>query len=83
MNKSNHDAFIQTAIEEARKSLATRAVPIISVIALNDEIIGRGHNKRIQQDSVIKHGTMSTLENTGRLRASDYQKCTLYSTLSP
>ncbi|GAA5443416.1 tRNA-specific adenosine deaminase [Microbulbifer sp. NBRC 101763] len=83
MNKSRHETFMQAAIEEARKGLATGGVPIGSVIVLNDEIIGRGHNQRIQQDSVIKHAEMDALENTGRLRAADYQKCTLYTTLSP
>jgi len=83
MSESEHEAFMQAAIEEARKSLAAAGVPIGSVIVLNDEIIGRGHNQRIQQDSVIKHAEMDALENTGRLRAADYQYCTLYTTLSP
>lgn len=83
MSILNHDAFMQAAIKEARKGLAAGGVPIGSVIVLNNEIIGRGHNQRIQQDSVIKHAEMDALENTGRLRSADYQNCTLYTTLSP
>jgi cytosine deaminase len=77
------DAFLQAAIEEARLGLAEGGIPIGSVLVLDGKIIGRGHNQRVQHGSVIHHAEMNCLENAGRLRASVYQKCTLYSTLSP
>ncbi|WP_444940788.1 nucleoside deaminase [Microbulbifer sp. ZKSA004] len=83
MSKSEHEAFMQAAIEEARKGLAAGGVPTGCVVVRDGEIIGRGHNQRIQQNSVSKHAEMDALEKTGRLRAVEYQKCTLYTTLSP
>ena len=77
------DPFLQAAIEEARKGLATGGIPIGSVLVCDGEIIGRGHNQRVQQGSVIHHAEMNCLENAGRLTASTYQRCILYSTLSP
>src|SRR5688572_19545404 len=77
------DLFLQAAIEEARKGLAAGGIPIGSVLVLDGQIIGRGHNQRVQQGSVIHHAEMNCLENAGRLKASVYQRCTLYSTLSP
>jgi len=77
------DAFLQAAIEEARKGLATGGIPIGSVLVLDGKIIGRGHNQRVQHGSVIHHAEMNCLENAGRLKASVYQRCVLYSTLSP
>jgi creatinine deaminase len=77
------DAFLQAAIEEARKGLAAGGIPIGSVLVYEGRIIGRGHNQRVQHGSVIHHAEMNCLENAGRQKASVYQKCTLYSTLSP
>ena len=77
------DAFLQAAIAEARMGLAEGGIPIGSVLVLNDKIIGRGHNQRVQRGSVIHHAEMNCLENAGRLKASVYQRCVLYSTLSP
>ncbi len=74
---------MQAAIEEAKKGLAEGGVPIGSVLVINGEIVGRGHNRRVQQGSAILHAEMDTIENAGRLKASDYQRATLYSTLSP
>jgi cytosine deaminase len=71
------------AIEEAKIGLAEGGIPIGSVIVYEDKIIGRGHNKRIQKGSVVLHGEMDAFENAGRQNASVYQKCTLYTTLSP
>lgn len=71
------------AIEEARQGLAEGGIPIGSVLVMNGKIIGRGHNRRVQKESAILHAEMDCLENAGRLKASDYQKCTIYSTLSP
>ena len=77
------DPFLEAAIEEARKSLAAGGIPIGSVLVCDGRIIGRGHNQRVQQGSVIHHAEMNCLENAGRQKASVYQRCTLYSTLSP
>ncbi len=77
------DVFLQAAIEEAKRSLATGGIPIGSVLVCNGKIIGRGHNQRVQHGSVIHHAEMNCLENAGRLKASVYQQCILYSTLSP
>jgi cytosine deaminase len=77
------DQFLQAAIDEAKKGLAAGGIPIGSVLVLDGKIIGRGHNQRVQQGSVIHHAEMNCLENAGRLKASVYSRCVLYSTLSP
>ena len=77
------DKFLAAAIEEARLGLAEGGIPIGSVIVHNNKILGRGHNKRIQQGSVVLHGEMDALENAGRQAASVYKECILYTTLSP
>ena len=77
------DAFLQAAIEEARKGLAEGGIPIGSVLVHNGRIIGRGHNRRVQKGSAILHGEMDALENAGRLPASIYKESVLYTTLSP
>ena len=74
---------MQATITEAKKGLAEGGIPIGSVIVHNDEIIGSGHNRRVQQGSVVLHGEMDAFENAGRQAASVYKKCTLYTTLSP
>ena len=77
------DIFMQAAIEEARKGLAEGGIPIGSVLVHRGAIIGRGHNRRVQQGSVVLHGEMDALENAGRQPAAVYQECTIYTTLSP
>ena len=77
------DPFLQAAIEEARQGLAEGGIPIGSVLVAGGEIIGRGHNRRVQQGSVVLHAEMDCLENAGRQKASVYRRATLYSTLSP
>lgn len=77
------DKFLQAAVEEALKGLGQGGIPIGSVIVRNGEIIGSGHNQRIQQGSTVLHGEMDALENAGRLSPSIYRECTLYTTLSP
>ena len=77
------DPFLQAAIEEARKGRAAGGIPIGSVLVCDGKIIGRGHNQRVQHGSVIHHAEMNCLENAGRLTAKVYERCTLYSTLSP
>lgn len=77
------DAFMQAAIEEAQLGLAEGGIPIGSVLVHEGRIIGRGHNRRVQEGSVIKHGEMDALENAGRQPASLYRDAVLYTTLSP
>ena len=79
----NHDPFMKMAIEEALKGLAEGGIPIGSVLVREGQVLGRGHNRRVQKKSAILHAEMDCLENAGRLRAADYQKCVIYSTLSP
>ena len=78
-----HDSFLQAAIDEARAGLAEGGIPIGSVLVIDDKIVGRGHNRRVQRGSAILHAEMDCLENAGRLSAGDYRRATLYSTLSP
>jgi creatinine deaminase len=77
------DAGMEAAIVEARKGLAEGGIPIGSVLIRDGTIIGRGHNRRVQEGSAILHAEMDCLENAGRLRAEEYQRAVLYSTLSP
>jgi len=77
------DKFLQAAIDEAKKGLKAGGIPIGSVLVLDDKIIGRGHNQRIQKGSPILHAEMDCFENAGRLTAKEYSRCILYSTLSP
>ena len=77
------DAFMQAAIEEARRGLAEGGIPIGSVLGIDGEIAGRGHNRRVQNGSAILHAEMDALENAGRRGALDYRNAVLYSTLSP
>lgn len=77
------DEFMQAAIEEAKKGLSEGGIPIGSVLVINNKIVGRGHNRRVQKGSAILHAEMDCLENAGRLTAKEYQNSVLYSTLSP
>lgn len=77
------DLFLQAAIDEAKQGLAEGGIPIGSVLVHQGQIIGRGHNRRVQQGSAILHGEMDALENAGRLSAQVYRESVLYTTLSP
>jgi len=77
------DDFMKAAIAEAEKGLEEGGIPIGSVLMHRGEIIGRGHNRRVQNGSVVLHAEMDALENAGRRPASVYSECTLYTTLSP
>ncbi|MDP1698191.1 MAG: nucleoside deaminase [Xanthomonadaceae bacterium] len=77
------DPFLAAAIDEARRGLAEGGIPIGSVLVHQGQIIGRGHNRRVQRGSTVLHGEMDALENAGRLAAQVYRECTLYTTLSP
>lgn len=77
------DAFLVAAIAEAQAGAAEGGVPIGSVLVLDGQVIGRGRNQRIQRGSVVLHAEMDCLENAGRLRAAEYRRSVLYTTLSP
>ncbi len=77
------DKFMKAALEEAQKGLQEGGIPIGSVLVHQGEIIGRGHNRRVQSGSVVLHGEMDALEHAGRQPAAIYRECTLYTTLSP
>lgn len=77
------DRYMRAAIEEAQKGLGEGGIPIGSALVHNGEIIGRGHNRRVQKGSAILHGEMDALENAGRQPASVYRESVLYTTLSP
>ena len=77
------DKFMQAAIEEAQQGLAEGGIPIGSVIVHNNRIIGRGHNRRVQNGSPILHGEMDAFENAGRQTAQTYRDAIIYTTLSP
>lgn len=77
------DPGLEAAIEEARVGLAAGGIPIGSAIVVDGEIVGRGHNQRIQKGSATLHGEMDALENAGRLPAGTYRRSTIYTTLSP
>ncbi|MEM1322227.1 MAG: nucleoside deaminase [Bacteroidota bacterium] len=74
---------LQAAIAQARKGLSEGGIPIGSVLVHQGRIIGRGHNRRVQQGSAILHGEMDALENAGRQPASVYRESVIYTTLSP
>ena len=80
---STYSQFLKVAIEEAKKGLEEGGIPIGSILVIDDQIVGRGHNRRVQKGSAILHAEMDAIENAGRLKASDYRRATLYSTLSP
>jgi len=77
------DLFLVAAIQEAKKGLKEGGIPIGSVVVHQNKIIGSGHNRRVQQGSVVLHGEMDALENAGRQKAAIYKESVLYTTLSP
>jgi len=79
----DHLTFMREAIKEAEQGYAEGGIPIGSVLVKEGQIIGRGHNQRVQKGSPILHAEMDCLENAGRLSAEEYARCTIYSTLSP
>jgi cytosine/creatinine deaminase len=81
--EDRHSEFMKEAIEEALKGLSEGGIPIGSILVMDGKIIGRGHNRRVQKKSATLHAEMDALENAGRLSASVYKHCTLYTTLSP
>ena len=75
--------FMRAALDEAIKGASEGGIPIGSVLVINDRIVARGHNRRVQKGSSVLHAEMDCLENAGRLTAADYKQAILYSTLSP
>jgi cytosine deaminase len=75
--------FLDAAIAEAVIGRDEGGIPVGSVLVIEDRVVGRGHNRRVQRDSAILHAEMDALESAGRLPASAYRQATLYSTLSP
>lgn len=74
---------MQAAIDEARRGRAEGGIPIGAVLVIDGKIVSRGHNRRVQNGSAILHAEMDCIERAGRLRAGDYRRAVLYSTLSP
>lgn len=77
------DQFMQAAIDEALAGRGEGGIPIGAVLVHDGEIIGRGHNRRVQMGSAIRHGETDALERAGRQPASVYQQSVMYTTLSP
>ncbi len=82
-NKNYRPEFFTEALNEAKKGYAEGGIPIGSVLVYKDKIIGRGHNRRVQEGSPILHAEIDALRNAGRQTAAVYADCTLYTTLSP
>jgi cytosine/creatinine deaminase len=77
------DEYLKAAIHEAKTGVNEGGIPIGSVLVINNKIVSRGHNRRVQNGSAILHAEMDCIENAGRLKAADYKQSILYSTLSP
>ncbi len=81
MMTGKSDSFMREAIQEARKGLTEGGIPIGSVLVRNGEIVGRGHNRRVQERNPMKHAEIDCLVNAGRI--GHYRNTVLYSTLMP
>src|SRR5437870_2164346 len=77
------DQFLTAAIDEAERGLREGGIPIGAALVRADTILGRGHNRRVQQGSAVLHGEMDALERAGRQPSSVYRECVMYTTLSP
>jgi len=77
------NALLAAAIEEAEKGRDEGGIPIGAVLVHEGRIIGRGHNRRVQQGSAVLHAEMDALERAGRQPASVYRAGVMYTTLSP
>jgi cytosine deaminase len=83
MNVGSIEKFMRAAITEARQGFAEGGIPIGSVLVIDNKIVGRGHNRRIQEGSAVLHAEIDCLEHAGRLSFRDYRRAVLFSTLSP
>ncbi len=77
------DPYLKVAMEEARKGMQTGGVPIGSVMVIDGKIVGRGHNRQNQMQSIIRHAEMDCIDNAGALTPAEYKQAILYTTLSP
>jgi creatinine deaminase len=77
------DPYLLAAIQEAEQGLTEGGIPIGAVLVHQGTILGRGHNRRVQEGSVVLHGEMDALERAGRRSAAVYRECIMYTTLSP
>ena len=75
--------LLAEAVAEARAGLTEGGIPIGAALVVDGEVVGRGHNRRVQLGSAISHGETDALENAGRLPAATYARATMYTTLSP
>jgi cytosine/creatinine deaminase len=75
------DKFLEAAISEAKTGLSTKGIPIGSVLVKDGKIVGRGHNKRVQDNDPMTHAEIDCLRNAGRI--GSYKGTVLYSTLMP
>ena len=80
---TDDERFLAVAIEEARAGRDEGGVPIGAALVIDGAVVGRGHNRRVQLGSAIRHGEMDALEDAGRLPAAAYARATMYTTLSP
>lgn len=77
------DRFFEAALDEARAGLTEGGIPIGAVLVHRGQVLGAGHNRRIQRGSVVRHAEMDALERAGRQPARVYRESTMYTTLSP
>jgi cytosine/creatinine deaminase len=75
--------FLAFAIEQARIGRDEGGVPIGAALVADGQVLGAGHNRRVQQGSAIRHGETDALEEAGRQPADVYRRSTMYTTLSP
>ena len=75
--------FLTVAIDQARIGRDEGGVPIGAALVVDGQVLGAGHNRRVQQGSAIRHGETDALEEAGRLPAAIYRRATMYTTLSP
>jgi cytosine deaminase len=81
---ADHDRqLLAEAVAEARAGLREGGIPIGAVLVVDGDVVGRGHNRRVQLGSAIRHGETDALEDAGRLPATTYARSTMYTTLSP
>lgn len=80
---SREDEFVQIALSEARQGLEEGGIPIGACLVVDGKVLGKGHNRRVQQGNPILHGEMDALTNAGRQPAEVYQRATMFTTLSP
>lgn len=80
---ADDDRFLAIAIEQARQGVAEGGIPIGAALVVDGQVLGAGHNQRVQMGSAIRHGETDALEVAGRQPASVYARATMYTTLSP